>query len=97
MTSWRSPWAPSSIRGSFQTVVSVWVDVSGGGGEGLDQEVAVMEGHMVTIPPHMFFPDERLRKLGAERESVVTGCGVVRVDIGGRGGEERRRFDEDDT
>ena len=73
MTPWRSPWAPSSKRGSFQTVVSVWVDVSGGGGEGLDQEVAVMEGHMVTIPPHMFFPDERLPKFGAERESGLAG------------------------
>ena len=67
----RSPWAPCSKRGSFQAVVSVWVDV--GGGEGLDQEVAVMEGHVETIPPHMFFPNERLSKLGAERESGLAG------------------------
>ena len=69
----RRPWAPCSERGSFQAVVSVWVDVGGGGGEGLDQEVAVMEGHVEAIPPHVFFPHERLPKLGTERENGLAG------------------------
>ena len=60
---------PMFQKGPFETVVSVWVDVGGGGSEGLYQEVTVMEGHVETIPPHMFFPDECLSKLGAERES----------------------------
>ena len=87
----RGPWPPCSKRGSFQSIVSDWVDVGGGGGEGFDQEVAVMEGHVEAIPPHMFFPDERLSKLGAERESGLSGCAVVVVDVGGRGGEEGPR------
>ena len=51
----------------------VGIDVSDGGGEGLDQEVAVMEGHMESIPPHVILPDERLREFSAEGESGLAG------------------------
>ena len=51
----------------------VGIDVSDGGGEGLDQEVAVMEGHMEPIPPHVILPDERLREFSAVGESGLAG------------------------
>ena len=70
---WRGPRAPGSKRGPFQAKMSVWVDVGGGGGKGLDQKVAVMEGHMESIPPHVILPDERLREFSAEGESSLAG------------------------
>ena len=71
-------------------------DGSGSGGERFDEEVAVRVGDMEAIPPHMLLADKRFGKLGAEGESDVVGGHVVRQDVRGGRGEERRCFDEGD-
>ena len=52
---------------------------------------------MVAVSPQMVLPDERQREYRAAGESDVASCLVVGKDVGGGGGEKRRRFDEGDV
>ena len=67
----RSPRTKHAVRGSPQAKVEVGIDVCSGGGDGFEQEVTVVVTDVETVPPHVFFADESLRKLSAEFEGKM--------------------------
>ena len=75
---WGKPGTKNSEGGPFHACKMVpRIDGGGGGGDGFDEEMTVMEGDVEAIPPHVLLAHERQRKICPKVEGNVVGSLVV--------------------
>ena len=68
-----------------KAIMMMRVCVSGGGGYGFREEVAVTVEDVVAVPPQMRFANERFGKTSAERGCDAVCRDIIRVNVvGGR-------------
>ena len=69
-------WRPQQLK------LPIWVDSSGCGGDGLEEEVAMLVGDVETVSPEMPLANQRVSEFRSVTKSDGSGCGVVGVDVG---------------
>ena len=77
--------------------MAVRADVGYGGGDGLEEKMAVAVNDVVTIFPHMSITNQCFGVASSERMRGVRCCLIVGLNSFGRSGEEWRCFDECDV